>query len=295
MANQDFKAQSYTAHEQHYTNNPTVFRRLENKESIDFWRHERMYNTLNPFIQEKNNRWLTVGDGVGTDANWLQEQALSVVASDISDVVLTKAHEKGYIKEFRKENAEQLSFEDRSFDYVFCKEAYHHFPRPYMALYEMIRVSSKAVILIEPEDIGIQMPIIIFIKNILDRISPTLINKIWKNRFSFEEVGNYVYKISERELEKVAMGINLPCIAFKGINDYYSTSIDLYQSTSHQKTFNRVKSKIKFKNTLCQLGILPYQLKTCVIFKTTPTLDVKKNMQKQGYKFIEMAPNPYLK
>lgn len=159
----------------------------------------------------------------------------------------------------------------------------------------MIRVSSKAVILIEPEDIGIQMPLMIFIKNILDKISPTMINKVWKNRFSFEEVGNYVYKVSERELEKVAMGINLPCIAFKGINDYYSTSLDLSLSTSKQKILNKVKSKIKFKNLLCQLGIVPYQLKTCIIFKTTPTSQVKTSMKKQGYKFIELAKNPYLK
>lgn len=109
MVNQDFKAQSYAAHEQHYKSSQKVFRRLENKESIDFWRHERMYNTLSPFIQDKKDRWLTVGDGVGTDANWLQDQSLAVVASDISDVILTKAHEKGYVKEFSKENAEHLS------------------------------------------------------------------------------------------------------------------------------------------------------------------------------------------
>ncbi|WP_430932463.1 class I SAM-dependent methyltransferase [Saccharicrinis sp. 156] len=295
MANLDFKEQSYTAHEQHYQGNEKVFRRLENKDSIDFWRHERMYKTLAPFITDKNDSWLTVGDGIGTDANWLQDHGLNVVASDISEVVLTKAFEKGFVNKFSKENAEHLSFDDQSFDYIFCKEAYHHFPRPYLALYEMIRVSTKAVILIEPEDIGIQMSFIVFIKNILDRISPTLINKVWKNRFSFEEVGNYVYKISERELEKVAMGINLPCIAFKGINDYYTNSLDLSQPTSNKKILNKVKAKIRTKNVLCKLGLIPYQLKTCVVFKTTPTPEVKAKMQEQGFKFVEMARNPYLK
>ncbi len=294
MVNSEFKEQSYSAHEQHYENNSKVFSRLENKGSIDFWRHERIYKTLNPFIHDKSKNWLTVGDGVGTDANWLLEQGLNVTASDISDYILTQAFDKGFIKEFSKENAEKLSFSEDSFDYIFCKEAYHHFPRPYIALYEMIRASKNAVILVEPEDIGIQMPFIIWLKNILDRISTNLINKVWKNRFSFEEVGNYVYKISERELEKVAMGINLPCIAFKGINDYYTTSLDLSQPTSNKKILNKVKSKIKFKDTLCKLGIIPYQLKTCIIFKTVPSNTVKEMMREMGYKFIELAKNPYL-
>ena len=294
MASTDFKEQSYSAHEQHYKGNDKVFKRLENKKSIDFWRHERMYRTLSPFIRNKSRKWLTVGDGVGTDANWLQDQGLPVVASDISDVVLTRAKERGFVKEFSKENAEHLSYSDGAFDYIFCKEAYHHFPRPYIALYEMIRVSSKAVVLIEPEDIGIQMPLIVFLKNILDRFSPIWINKIWKNRFSFEEVGNYVYKISEREMEKVAMGLNLPCIAFKGINDYYSTSVDLSQPVENKKILNRVKSKIRAKNILCKLGFVPYQLKTCVIFKEVPAAEVKQAMKQEGFKFVEMAKNPYI-
>ncbi len=294
MANTDFKQQSYTAHEQHYKSNQKVFRRLENKGSIDFWRHERMYKTLTPFLSDKNDKWLTVGDGIGTDANWLQDQQVKVIASDISDFILKQAKDQGYIQEFSKENAEHISFDDNSFAYTFCKEAYHHFPRPYLALYEMIRVSSKAVILIEPEDIGIQMPIIVLLKNILDRFSPSLINKVWKNRFSFEEVGNYVYKISERELEKVAMGINLPCIAFKGINDYYTTKLDLSEPTSNTKILKKVKSKIRFKNFLCRLGLIPYQLKTCVIFKEEPSQQVKSSMRDMGYKIVEMAKNPYI-
>ncbi len=295
MTNTDFKEQSYNAHEQHYKGNKKVFRRLENKDSIDSWRHQRMYNTLSPFLDSKKDKWLTVGDGVGTDANWLRDQGIDVVASDISDIILKQAIERGYINNYSKQNAEKLSYDDDAFDYTFCKEAYHHFPRPYIALYEMIRVSSKAVVLIEPEDIGVQMSLIVFIKNVLDRFSPNLINKVWKNRFSFEEVGNYVYKISERELEKVAMGINLPCIAFKGINDYHTTSLDLSQPTSNYKILNKVKSKINLKNILSKLGLIPYQLKTCVIFKTPPTTEVKNNMRAKGFKFVEMAKNPYLK
>ena len=66
------------------------------------------------------------------------------------------------------------------------------------------------MMMMEPIDIGLKMPVIMWIKNLLDRIDVNLINKIWKNRYSFEAVGNYVYKVSEREIEKAAMGMNMP-------------------------------------------------------------------------------------
>lgn len=74
----------------------------------------------------------------------------------------------------------------------------HHFPRPYAALYEMIRVAREAIVIIEPQDPISKMPLLLSLVNICGKINPNFINKIWKNRFSFEPVGNYVYKVSER-------------------------------------------------------------------------------------------------
>jgi gentisate 1,2-dioxygenase len=90
-----------------------------------------------------------------------------------------------------------------------------------MGVYEMLRVSKKAVILIEPQDPLTKMPLMLFLKNILDRFNPNLLQKYWKNRYSFEPVGNYVFKLSDRDMEKLAMGMNLPAIAFKGLNSSY--------------------------------------------------------------------------
>ena len=44
---------------------------LAQEETLDRWRHERMYKLLKPIIEHDPNRaWLTVGDGrYGTDAN----------------------------------------------------------------------------------------------------------------------------------------------------------------------------------------------------------------------------------
>ena len=56
------------------------------------------------------------------------------------------------IKNYKIENAENLSFEDKTIDFILCKESYHHFPRPMVALYEMLRVARNGVLLIEPND-----------------------------------------------------------------------------------------------------------------------------------------------
>lgn len=288
----DFNEISYEAHKKHFQNQNDIPPRLKNKNNIDYWRHERMYNLLMPLCRTKS-RWLTIGDGFGIDANWLEGKKQKVVASDISDQGLKMAREEGYISEYRLENAEDLNFADNSFEYVLCKEAYHHFPRPLLAVYEMIRVSSNGIVLIEPVDIGIQFPIVVFLKNLIERFSTSFVKKLWKNRFSFEKVGNYVYKVSEREIEKIAMGMNLPVVAFKGVNDYYDSHMDLQVSKDHPN-FKKVKFRIQLKNILCRLGLIPYELEAFIIFKSNPSNEVLEALKNQGYKILMLPANPYL-
>lgn len=289
-----YENESYKSHEKHIEKIENSLGRLEHQNTIDYWRHDRMYDTFSPLLNEDKQRWLTVGDGIGTDANWLIKKGVDVTASDISDAILKKAQEKNFISKYSKENAEHISFEDNTFDYALCKEAYHHFPRPYIAVYEMLRVSKKAIVLIEPIDIGIETPLLVFLKKALDRISPNLINKIWKNRYSFETSGNYVYKISEREIEKIAMGINLPYIAFKGINDHYSTKLDLSLPPDNNKTFKKVKTVIKLKNMLSYLGLIPYQLLVSIVFKESPSEETIQKLKNKGFKVIKLEINPYI-
>lgn len=291
--NDTLQQASYTSHEKFLDTVEHRLERLEKQDSIDYWRHDRMYNLLTPLLSEEH-RWLTVGDGMGTDANWLYKKGMDVMASDISDAVLKKACEEKYIPACSKQNAEHILFDDNAFDYALCKEAYHHFPRPYLAVYEMLRVSRKAIVLIEPVDIGIEMPLLGCLKYVLDRFSPTLIDKVWKNRYSFETVGNYVYKTSEREIEKIAMGVNLPYVAFKGLNDFYSASLDLSLPPTNNKVFSTVKSNIRRRDFLCRIGLIPYQLQASIIFKEAPSPETLLHLKREGYKVIKLKKNPYL-
>ncbi|MGB5287387.1 MAG: class I SAM-dependent methyltransferase, partial [Ignavibacteriaceae bacterium] len=174
--------------------------------TINRWRHERMYKFIDPLLQLfPKSEWLTVGDFYyGSDAQYIHSKGHNVVASDINDNFLKKGKEKGYIENYSEENLESLRFNDCSFDFVLCKETLHHLPRPYAGLYEMLRVSKVGVLLIEPFDRFINA-------SLFEKISNWLLKKLkGKMHDMYEPSGNYKYPISTREIEKIALGMNLP-------------------------------------------------------------------------------------
>lgn len=297
----DMVENSYSSHETHIKNllneKDQNFFHLKNQDCAGYRLAAESLRVLDPFLSSRYS-WLTVGDNNGFEANYLTEKGQIVVASDISDALLAEAKAEGLIPEYSKQNVEAITFEDNSFDYVTCKEAFHHFPRPYLGLYEMIRVSRKAAILVaEPIDILSKFSLLVLVKNLLDMIDPLLINKLWKNRFSFETVGNYVYKISEREVEKIAMGMGLPYIAFKAHNivlDYWSIP-GIRDVPFNERAYRSAKRRWFLRNMISKIGLIPYNLLCCIVFKESPSDDVIERMKKAGYKRIRLPLNPYLK
>jgi SAM-dependent methyltransferase len=295
---ENLATKSHTAHEDHLKNlihekDQRLFT-LKNKDCVAFIINTRTLDILSPFLKNKNT-WLTIGDYNGFEAKYFKEHNQAVIASDISDVFLQEAKAEGLIDEYRKENVEHLSFVDNSMDYVSCREAFHHFPRAYLGAYEMIRVARKAAILVEPIDIVSKMPLLLFVKNVCDLFDPLLINKIWKNRFSWEEVGNYVFKISEREIEKMAMGIGLPCIAFNEVNVLLSIKEDTMAVPTDYKLLSTLNRRLRRLNFLCKLRIIPYNTLCSVVFKEMPSDEVLIDLKEKGFKIIKLPANPYLK
>jgi hypothetical protein len=161
----------------------------------------------------------------------------------------------------------------------------------------MIRVSKTATVLVtEPIDILSKMSLLVLVKNICDKINPLLINKIWKNRFSWEPVGNYVFKISEREIEKIAMGIGLPCIAFKRYDNFKShENIEgLFDVPINKKLYRKIKLKLAIRSFISSLGIIPHGSLCCVLFKEQPGEKVVRWMKNLGFIIIPLPKNPYL-
>ena len=267
------------------------------KGSINHWLQELFFKCLEPFTKDKNAKWLTLGDAYGHDARYLLDQNIhNVTASDLDDSFLKVSHEQEFIKDFSAQNAESLTLEDNSVDYILCKESYHHFPRPYAALYEMIRVARKAIIIIEPQDPISKMPALLYLANLLGRINDRMINKIWKNRFSHETVGNFVYKVSEREFEKFAAGLNLPLIAIKKLNpNFWFPGSEHIKADRKEKVFRGILFRKKIRDLFSNWGILPSQTLSIAVFKNMPNESLKKSLTKEGYRLVEIPKNPHIK
>lgn len=252
--------------------------------TADYWLHDRCYEIANYLGGNSGERWMTVGDGrFGLDAIRLRSRGIAnVLPTDLDESLLRASKERCLISEYSVENAERLSFEDAAFDYVFCKQAYHHFPRPAIALYEMLRVAKKGVILIEPND---------------RRLAGSLLRRLFGfgakhlDHASYEEDGNYVYSISKREIEKVALGINLPQVAFKGMNEYYYPGLEFEKLDS--PAGKKMKRRIAVKDFLCRLGLDKQALLMACLFRVPLEAGQRNKLERNGWQVIDLPRNPY--
>jgi len=267
-----------------------------NKGTLNYWRHERMINKVKPLINyNKKRTWLTIGDGRhGSDGIMLKTLgAKNITCSDISIDLLALAKKKKFIKKYSKQNAENLKFKSSTFDYVFCKESFHHFSKPYLALYEMFRVSKKGVILIEPSDEIIEKGFF----NFIYRFIRFLMNQT-NSGDGFEEVGNYVYKISKREIAKFLLGMNYRHLAIYGLNDAYCEGIEFINIKCNKLESIKKKFLIKFKiivkNFLCRIGIMKPALMICILFKDLPSSKLLMLLNRNGWDISEFKKNPFL-
>ncbi len=265
-------------------------------DTLDSWRHQRMREPVKPLASmDKDASWLTIGDGrFGSDAHFLLSLGVSNVhCTDISDTLLKIGNERGFIGTYSAQNAEAIQFADEAFDYIYCKEAFHHCPRSYIALHEMFRVAKKAVVITEPwDDVVEPAPF-----SILLRLARRLMGR--KNtEHGFESVGNYVYSISPREVEKFLLGMHYSCVAFFSVNDAYFSGIEFIKLNSRSPKDLLIKLKLKVRifilDILCWLKIKRPSMLIAILFKEQPTRQLIASLKTYGWLVKEMPKNPYL-
>ena len=241
---------------------------------------DNKYSFFSGVITAKD-KWLAIGDHYGYESFYFSKFGLNVLPADICVLYLQMAKSLNYISEYSEQNAEMLTFANNTFDFVFCRDSYHHFPRPVMAVYEMLRVAKSGVIISEPSDAFFKSPILLLLCNILDtKNNPVRSRKIWKNRFSFETCGNYVYKVSQREFEKLSMGIGLPAIAFR----YSNTS-------NHSENQNKLQRAIM--TALTKIKLIPYPMLSTILFKIAPSKTTVEKLKKDGWMVYNLPKNPF--
>lgn len=255
--------------------------------SIDHWRHVRMQSLICGLVEAMPQaRWMTVGDGrYGSDAAYLQSIGADVLATSLTDERLEIAHQRGFITKYRVENAERLSCADGAFDFVFCKESYHHFPRPPVALYEMLRVARIGAVLIEPYDNpGLLDPLKRLLKRLLRGDAS----------FDFEPAGNYIYRVNRAELERMMCAMGQRTLAIRGINDFFHARLSHQRAGGFGLAWTLTRVGIAVQNVLARLRLLGWGLCCAVVFNGTPPPELLAALRTRGFRVIELPRNPYI-
>jgi hypothetical protein len=238
------------------------------------WRQNRMMRVPLAFRLHPERRWLTVGD-TGRDGMILIHNGMrNVVPSSLNGVVLAQLQAAGLIERFGVENAERMSWDDGGFDYVLCKQSLHHMQRPFVAIYEMLRVSRRAVVLIEPQD----------------RRQPeqSVIPAAY-----YEPSGNYVHSISQGELAKLAIGANLPAIGFFEFNEAYTEDSEHAPATADSPAFRAMLAQLATRDDQAVRGERGYDRLTAVLFHEVPEPDLARALRDCGLIIHELPGNPY--
>ena len=292
----DHRLRSYESHARHYrdhaTGGPAAHhaRTWLRRDTVDAWYHRRLYTRLLPLLRaHPAAAWLTVGDGrYGSDARYITRHGGRAVASDIAVTLLAEAAREGLIASWSVQNAEALTFADESFDLVCCKESFHHFPRPMLALYEMLRVARTAVVLIEPNDrlavaTGLHLCVIRAGRRVR-RSSPA---------GHWEPSGNYVYTLSARELRKAALALDLPALATARFNSCYLAGIEYARARPRDRLFARLKRRLALYDLLTRLGLMAPNTLAAVLFKTPPSPGAARELAAAGFHLERLPRNPY--
>ena len=251
-----------------------------------------MYNLLKALIPVfHSHTWMTIGD-YGADAYFLRKMGCNnVIATNIVDHQLQYLKENGILSgiEVKTINAEQIALPDESVDLILCKESYHHFPRPPIAFYEMLRVCREAVVLIEPREPNMKRPL-----DVLRVFVKTILRKKKKIEQLFEHCGNYIFRLSEKEITKAMIALQKDSIATKHLNSFYFAPIA--RKTVHQKIPMLIHQLALFvQDILCKIGLMNYGLVILIAFKKSPPDQLEERLSAEGFNIVKLPRNSYLK
>lgn len=157
--------------------------------AIPFQRLRRMLDRMQLSLDDQTVLVASCGNGI--DVHYLRKvySRPRFHVSDLSENAVRTAMANFEVDGSVQDN-EKLDFADDSFDYCFVSQSLHHLPRPLIGLYELLRVSRKGVIAIEPNDA------------LLTRVATKL-----GLATEVEPAGNYVYRISRHDVERMARSL----------------------------------------------------------------------------------------
>lgn len=206
----------------------------------------------------------------------------------LSDGRLQKAVKLGHLNGITVSalNAEHLELPDASFDLSLCSQAYHHVRRAPLAFYEFMRVSRLGFVLIEPVEYP-PRPL-----DVVRTLAKVLLRRTKPIYDLFEPAGNYIYRLSERDILRMLTAVQLPWFAIKTFNSFYVRWLALQRRDS-------LLARILFKIGTGVQDVLSFcHLMTpglCVVFvPTSPDAESARETLRAGqFRIVSIPKNPY--
>ena len=162
-------------------------------------RHRFYSNIVNKRIPDKGSSILVCGGGMLDKETFLDLGYRNVTMSNLDT---RDAAERFAPYKWDYQDAQSLSYDDNSFDYVVIHAAIHHAPMPHKVLLEMYRVSRLGLLAFEARD-SVLMRIVTKLKLAQEyEHAAVFYNDCAYGGVNNTEIPNYVYRWTEREIEK---------------------------------------------------------------------------------------------
>lgn len=161
--------------------------------------------TVSALIPDRDAAILVVGAGANDRDVFLALGFSNVVMSDLDPRIKVDDYQPF---QWSQQDMEHLDYCDNEFDYVVTHAALHHCSSPHRALLEMYRVARRAVVAIEARDS--------FVMKMIERIGLTqpyehaavYYNECKYGGVNNTDIPNYIYRWTEREVEKTVNSFN---------------------------------------------------------------------------------------
>ncbi|MCT7528306.1 class I SAM-dependent methyltransferase [Aliarcobacter cryaerophilus] len=242
-----------------------------NNDNADYWGNTLPLQDLKKtFSVLKNKTILTLGDGKGgKDGVFFKNLGHDVTVSDIAVSVLKEAKNRNIIDKYLKLDSENIDLENNSFDFVITKETLHHLPRPYLGLYEMLRVAKEAIVIIEP------------------RIKENIYNHTIPNKNSYEISGNFLFRFSPYEIIQIARSYGAVYVAYKFCRIFSTTNAGNIKN-QELKTLIMEQNKIFEQedklNDVSNKGLISF-----IIWKKKPNKEIIKSLKTENFITIDTS------
>src|SRR5262249_5368165 len=167
----------------------------------------------------------------------------------------------------------------------FYAQTYHHLDRAPLAFYELMRVSRVGFVLIEPAE---------FPPRPLDVVR-TLAKILLRQRrpiYDVFEPGNYIYRVSERDIFRMLAAVQLPWFAIKTFNNFNNRWLARQRRDALLARFI-FQIGVGVQDVLSSCRLMSPGL--CVVFvPTSPAAEsAQEALRAAQFRIVRIPKNPY--